>query len=178
MNSKYVKCFTLFVLLFTCQAKNTDNAYVKQVFYAAMPSELKNIQIIDQATLTISDYRKYHRYDPEETYYDDLKALHDGSFRSYIVGDFNKNGKKDIAVACRVPLKNESYLVILEEENETYKYITRFKFNFFKFFLYVGSKNSAVEHIIVYFQSGTDWRKEVYWNGEQYSVKAENAFGH
>lgn len=149
--------------IFICASGMTNNKYWNHVLHQTMPQELNAIRVIEKKDIFF--LRKYgkSKKESEAIYNQNIQAYNQGMIHSYISADINKNGFEDVALSCIDEKKESFYLVILEKNEDKYRLIKYFKFDSI-FFISVISNN----YIDLAFQVGTDWVKQVYWNGKDY----------
>jgi hypothetical protein len=154
-----------------CAGTEKEIKYWEAALKETITPELNNIRIATEEDLQIfKDYGK-DKKNGEFIYRLNLEAYQNKEMFSFIKGDFNTNGKEDVALACRDPLKGYSYLVILEKDNNKYRLIKYFEFKARVF--YIAGVN---QYIDVLFQAGTDWMEQIYWNGSDYVIKKRDDF--
>ena len=144
-----------------------------------MPESLKGIKLLEKEDLKLADYREEHSSSAGAICKMDLKALETKELRTYLVHDFNSNGRTDIAIACIGKEDNKSYLIIVEKEKNTYKYVQHFTFNTRRLFLFTGKAGnlSCAKIITICFQAGTDWCEQVTWKKGGYVMLEQDPYG-
>jgi len=152
---------------------HNDIDHWNSVLENIVPQNLRNIRVVKEDDIII--YKEYgvNPRNREFIYEDNLAAYKKGKHLSFLRGDFNNNGKEDISLACLNPSERNSYLVILEKENNNYRLANYFQFKARIFFVCGINKNM----IDLCFQSGTDWTEQVYWDGRDYVLKEDDPYG-
>ena len=149
-----------------CADSEKEIKYWDVVLKEAIVPELKNIKLATEEDLLIfKDYGK-DKKNGEFIYKLNLEAYQNKEMFSFLKGDFNKNGREDVALACRDTLKGISYLVILEKDKNKFRLIKYLSFKAKVFYIAGGN-----QYIDILFQAGTDWMEQVYWNGRDYVIK-------
>lgn len=161
-----------------CFAGQLSSENVKKILDKTTALKIAGIKLLEKEDLKISYYKKEHKRNADIIYQWDIKAMNDNIFRSYLLCDFNSNGKMDIAISCIDKNKNKSYLVIVEKVNNDYKYITHFTFQTRRVFIFVNKKRNVnyCKNLTICFQYGTDWCETIKWKSGKYII-VEDPYG-
>jgi hypothetical protein len=174
---------SLLILLFLCNffnvyANNDTSSDLKKeiknwniILKEILPPEIININIVTEDDIII--YKGYGRDDSSSnTIYEmNLEAYKNKHALSFIKGDFNKNGKEDIAFSC-IDNNKSSYLIIIEKDDKGYKLLEHIKFQPQIFF--INFSRSYADKLAILFQAGTDWVWYVYWDGKKFVVEEDD----
>jgi hypothetical protein len=166
-----LKIMILLLIIFSyainvCADSEKEVNYWDVVLKEAITPELKDIKLATEEDLLIFKNYGKDKKNGEFIYKLNLEAYQNKEMFSFFKGDFNKNGKEDVALACRDALKEISYLVILEKNENTFRLIKYLPFKAKVFYIAGGN-----QYIDILFQAGTDWMEQVYWNGSDYVIK-------
>lgn len=136
---------------------------------------MKNLKIIDESDFRLDEYKKIYGDNDERVYHDDLEFFKAGKYQlPVVVRDINKNGKLDIAFACSTPERDKAYLVIIEKDNKSFKFITALSFNLRLLLIVEQVPYRGV--LSVKFLEGS-YGKEIDWNGKEYVVMEDDPYG-
>jgi hypothetical protein len=175
MKSRVIILLFLFCT-FNVFANNETDSDLRQeiksweiILKGILPPDLKHIHIVTEEDIKI--YRTFAKNESSGNllYEAQLKAYKSGRFLSFLKGDFNKNGREDIAFACIDTNNESSYLIIIEKEENKYKLVEKLKIQASVFFI----GGIYEDKLMIAFQADTDWIWLVSWNGNKFIVEED-----
>ncbi len=187
MNLKIIIFSILAISFLNINILNSEQKFVyyNDLILKNAPKELHNLKVLEEDDLSLEVYRKYFPRMPKRAQKADIEGYRSGGFKSFIEGDFNNNGKRDIVLACIEPSRENSYILIFEEQSkDDFKFIKYFKFHYFVVFI-SGERNNQNDNwtrekrneLYIGFQAQTDWVESIIWNGRRYIIEPKDPYG-
>jgi hypothetical protein len=186
-NNRLKKIFFLMLIInIYFHSYGQNNTDLNNIIHKIFPKELYTLKILEEKNLNLDLYTKNFPGDGEWLHEADLKSFRAQVFKSFIEGDFNNNGKKDIVISCIEPSFKKSYIVIVEEEQKNkYLFIKYFKFNHPLTFIIAkifDQKGEAIQvnqkdGILFGFPAEFDSGGLIKWNGRRYIIEPRDPFG-
>ena len=166
MNRLIIMLLVQILCIGVLHAENTN-------YNTFLPAGFKQLSLDN---LSVDDYIRLDPVGGKGQYHGDRETLENGFYAFTLKGDFNKNGKNDIVVSCN---KNgdttKSYVVILEENANSFQVISVFKFNNPRVMI----RNRIYYNglILLSFQAYTSHGESIKWNGRKYVIMEKSSTG-